>query len=125
MSAKETDRLRVIQLVLDRRLTRVKAGVLLGIGPRQVARLCGAYQREGAAGLVSRRRGRVGNRKVPSDVVAQVVELTRRFYQDLGPTVVRDRLAEQHSIKLAKETVRKILSKAGLWLPKSSVSSEK
>jgi transposase len=118
MSAKEIDRLRVIQLVLERRLTRVKAGEVLGICARHVARLCGAYKRDGAAGLVSRKRGRVGNRKLPSEVEAQVVELARQFYRDLGPTVVREKLAERHGIKLAKETVRKILSKAGLWSPK-------
>ena len=115
MSAKELNRLRVIQLVLDRRMTRVKAGGLLGIGARQLIRLCEAYKRDGAAGLVSRKRGRVGNRKLPAAVEAQVVELSRRFYPQMGPTVVRDKLAERHGIKLAKETIRKILSKAGLW----------
>jgi transposase len=117
LSAKEIDRLRVIPLVLERRMTRVKARGLLGIGARQMIRLCGAYQRDGAAGLVSRKRGRVGNRKLPPGVEARVVDLSRRFYRHMGPTLVRDKLAEQHGIKLAKETVRKILSKAGLWLP--------
>ena len=125
MSAKEIDRLRVIQLVLERRMTRVKAGESLGICARQVTRLCGAYQRDGVSGLVSRKRGRVGNRRLPSDVEAQVVELAGRFYQDLGPTLVREKLAERHGIKLAKETVRKILCRAGLWLPKISMSQEK
>lgn len=124
LSAKEIDRLHVIQLVLERRMTRVKAGGLLGIGARQVARLCCAYQRDGAAGLASRKRGRVGNRKLPPAVEAQVVELSRSLYQQLGPTVVRDRLAERHGIKLAKETVRKILSKAGLWLPRAKTPHE-
>jgi len=119
MSAKEIERLSVIQQVLERRLTRVKAGERLGIGAKQVGRLCAVYQREGAAGLVSRKRGRVGNRKLPSDVEAQVVELASKFYQDCGPTLVREKLAERHGIKLSKETVRKVLSKAGLWLPKN------
>jgi len=118
LTAKELDRLRVVQLVLQRRLTRVSAGGMLGIGPRQVARLCDAYQRQGAVGLVSRKRGRVGNRKLPPSIEAQVVELTRRLYQDCGPTQVRKNLAEQHGIQLAKETVRKILSNAGLWFSK-------
>jgi transposase len=124
LSAKELDRLRVIQRVLERRMTRVKAGGLLGIGARQVARLCSAYQRDGAAGLASRKRGRVGNRKLPAAIEAQVVELAGRFYQQSGPTVVRDQLAERHGIKLAKETVRKILSRAGLWSPKPKTSPE-
>ncbi len=125
LTAKENDRLRVVLLVLERRVTRVQAGQALGITPRQVARLCVAYQRQGAAGLVSRKRGRVGNRRLPSVLEAQVVELAHQFYTGFGPTLVRDKLAEHHGIKLAKETVRKILSKAGLWLPKPNPSPEK
>ncbi|HEY2903295.1 MAG TPA: helix-turn-helix domain-containing protein [Polyangia bacterium] len=120
MSAKEIDRLRVLQLVLERRLTRLQAGESLGISARQVTRLCRAFLREGAAGLVSRKRGRVGNRKLPTEIEAQVVELARRLDRNVGPTLVRQRLVEQNGIKLAKETVRKILSKAGLWFPKTN-----
>jgi len=68
-------------------MTRVKAGRLLGIGARQVARLCGAYERDGAAGLASRKRGRVGHRKLRPAVGAQLVGLSRRFYLQLGPTL--------------------------------------
>jgi transposase len=119
LSPKEIERLHVIQLVLERRMTRAKAGGLLRLGVRQVSRLCKAYQREGAAGLASRKRGRVGKRKLNPDVEALVVALSRRFYQHLGPTMVWHKLAEQHGIKLAKETVRKILCRAGLWLPQT------
>ena len=119
LSAKEVGRLRVLQLVLERRLTRVQAGIALGLSTRQVTRLCRALQREGARGLVSRKRGRVGNRKLPAEIEAQVVGVARRFAGHVGPTLVKRMLAEQNGIKLAKETVRTILSKAGLWSPKS------
>ena len=64
MSAKEVDRLEVIRRVLERRLKRVKAAQVLGITTRQVRRLCDAYESEGAAGLVSRRRGRPSNNRI-------------------------------------------------------------
>jgi transposase len=118
MSTREIDRLGVVQQILERRLTRTKAGELLGIGPKQVARLCNAFKRDGAAGLVSRKRGRVGNRKLDAEVEARAVALVRAFYEDFGPTLAREKLLERHGIKLSKETVRKILSKAGIWLPK-------
>jgi transposase len=124
LSAKEIHRLRVIRLILEHRMTRVKACGLLGIGARQVIRLCGAYKRQGAAGLVSRKRGRVGNRKLPPDVEARIVKLSRRLYQQMGPTLVREKLAQQHGIKLAKETVRRILSRAGLWVAKAKTARE-
>lgn len=119
MSAKELDRLRIVQLILQRRVTRVKAGELLGLCVRQVTRLCRAFQQHGAAGLVSRKRGAVGNRRLPAEVEDRVVALARLCYQDMGPTQLRGKLAEQHGITLARETVRKILSRAGLWSPKT------
>jgi hypothetical protein len=45
MSAREIDRMSVVQKVLDGRLSRVEAGKLLGLCPRQVRRLCKAYER--------------------------------------------------------------------------------
>jgi hypothetical protein len=37
----------VIQKVLEKRLTRVNAGELLGLSPRQVTRLCDAFANDG------------------------------------------------------------------------------
>jgi transposase len=118
MSTQELDRLGVIRQVLEQRLTRVKAGHLLGLSARQVARLCRAYGRDGAAGLVSRKRGRSSNRKLSATIETQVVELVRAHYDDFGPTLVREKLQERHGIKLCVETVRRILLKAGIWLPR-------
>ncbi len=57
MSAKELDRLEIIGRVVERRLTQRKAAEQLGLGLRQVERLCRAYRTDGAIGLVSRKRG--------------------------------------------------------------------
>ena len=47
--------------VVERRLTRVKAAEVLGLTPRPVTSLCEAFERYGAAGLASRKRGRSSN----------------------------------------------------------------
>jgi transposase len=64
MSAKEIDRLGVIQRVLDGRLPATKAAVILGVSARQARRLCEAYKASGAAGLISKARGRPSNHRV-------------------------------------------------------------
>jgi hypothetical protein len=64
MSTKELDRLEVIGRVLERRLTQRKAAEQLGLSLRQVERLCRSFRSDGAAGLVSRKRGRRSNRKL-------------------------------------------------------------
>jgi hypothetical protein len=118
MSAKEVDRLEVIRRVLERRLKRGKAAQLLGITARQIRRLCGAYARDGAAGLVSKRRGQPSNRRLSEDLHRRAVELVRDQYADFGPTLAREKLIEPHGIRVAKETLRKWMAAADIWLPR-------
>ena len=61
MSAKEIDRLTVIQRVRERRLSQKKAADILGVSTRQMRRLVKVYRQAGARGLVSKRRGRRAN----------------------------------------------------------------
>lgn len=116
MSRKEIDRLDVIRRVVERRLTKVKAAQLLGLGPRQVGRLCAAYGRYGPAGLVSRQRGKASNRRLPAAVQARALELVRERYADLGPTLAGEKLRELHGVDVARETLRKWMAGAGIWL---------
>src|SRR2546427_8509918 len=66
LSMKELDRLDVITRIAGRRLTRRRAAALLRISERQVRRLYRAFVQDGAAGLVSRRRGRPSARRLPA-----------------------------------------------------------
>ena len=118
MSAKEVDRLEVIRRVLERRLKHGKVAQLLGITARQIRRLCGAYARDGAAGLVSKRRGQPSNRRLSEDLRRRAVELVRDLYADFGPTLAREKLVELHGIRVAKETLRKWMAAADIWLPR-------
>jgi Homeodomain-like domain len=115
MSAREIDRLGVIARVQDGRLTQVKAAEILGLTDRQVRRLQAAYERQGAAGLVSRKRGRRSNNAIPAAVAAEAMSVIRDRYADFGPTLAAEKLAEVHGVALSRETVRKWMSTAGLW----------
>ena len=79
MSRKEIDRLDVIRRVVERRLTQVKAAQLLGLGTRQVGRLCAAYERHGPAGLVSQQRGKASNRRLSEALQARALERSPTF----------------------------------------------
>ncbi len=118
MSAKEMDRLEVIRRVVEGHLFQVKAGDLLGLTVRQVRRLCRAYERSGPGGLASRRRGRPSNRRLPEDLRARVVALVRERYADFGPMLAREKLLERHDLQVGRETLRKWMAAAGIWLPR-------
>jgi hypothetical protein len=44
--------------------------------------------------------------------------IIRERYSDSGPTLAYEKLREHHEIALAKETVRKLMTKVGLWIPR-------
>jgi transposase len=119
MSAKELDRLEIIGRVVERRLTQWKAAEQLGLSLRQVERLCRAYRADGAVGLVSRKRGRASNHRLPSAIRERAVDLLRRRYADFGPTLACEKLAEHHGVAISCETLRHWMIDAGLWVPRS------
>ncbi len=119
MSAKELDRLEVIGRVIERRLTQREAAERLGLSVRQVERLCRALRRYGASGLVSRKRGRRSNRKLADALRERALDLVRDRYSDFGPTLACEKLTEQHGFDLSRETLRRWMIDAGLWIPRS------
>ncbi|GJG98503.1 ISNCY family transposase [Cupriavidus pauculus] len=49
---------------------------------------------------------------------AQARALIQAHYADYGPTLACEKLRERHGIDLAKETVRRIMIDAGVWVPR-------
>ncbi|VWB91462.1 integrase [Burkholderia lata] len=118
LNMRELDRLKVIQSVVDMGLKPGRAAERLGLTVRQVQRLVDRYRESGAAGLASRKRGRSGNRRLDEDLARRALEIIRERYADFGPTLACEKLWECHGIRLAKETVRKLMTDAGLWVPR-------
>ena len=119
MSAKELDRLEIIGRVAERRLRQRKAADRLDLSLRQVERLCRAFRVDGAAGLISRKRGHPSNRRLSAALRERTVDLVRGRYADFGPTLACEKLAELHGIGISRETLRQWMIDAGLWVPRS------
>lgn len=115
MSHEELDRFGVICRVAERRLTQVEAARILGLGVRQVQRLCAAVRLEGADGLISRKRGQPSARRFPEVFTRSILTLITAHYADFGPTLATEKLQERHGITVSNETVRKLMIGAGLW----------
>lgn len=115
---REVDRLKTIQAVVDRMLRVGQAAQRLGLSRRQLERLVRRYKDEGAAGLISRKRGRPGNRHLALGVAERATTLIKERYVDLGPTLACEKLRECHGLPLAKGTVRSLMMATGLWTPR-------
>ncbi|CAM2169864.1 ISNCY family transposase [Burkholderia orbicola] len=118
LTMRELDRLKVIQAVVDTGLKPGRAAERLGLSVRQVERLVLRYRERGPGGVASGRRGRPGNRKLDDGLALRALTVIRERYADFGPTLACEKLWECHGIQLAKETVRKLMTEAGLWIPR-------
>jgi len=118
MSAKELTRLEVMQRLKAHALTQREAARLLGLSVRHVRRLWCHYQQAGAAGLVSRKRGRPSNHRLDPAVREAALSLLHSRYHDFGPTFAHEKLVEVHQLQVSRESVRQLMIAVGLWRPK-------
>ncbi|MCP3728713.1 helix-turn-helix domain-containing protein, partial [Paraburkholderia sp. CNPSo 3272] len=116
MTMRELDRLKLIQDVVDGRLKPLRAAQRLGLTTRQIRRLVGRFREHGPQGLVSRRRSRPSNNRLDRVTADRALSIVRERYADFGPTLACEKLRECHGIQLAKETLRKLMMDAGLWV---------
>lgn len=122
-SMRELERVEVIAAVVEGRLRCGQAAERLQLSERQISRLCRRYEAAGVAGLVSVKCGMPSNRALPIDLRAQAMALVRERYADFGPTLACEKLYECHGIRLGKETVRRWMYDAGLWIPRKLTTS--
>jgi transposase len=115
MSHSELNRLEVLQRIEDRRLSQAQAASTLGLTPRQIRRLVSRYRRQGAEGLVSKKRGKPGNHRRPEVFREHVLALIREHYPDFGPTLAREKLLERHGLLVPCETLRGWMRSADIW----------
>lgn len=118
MSTKELKRISVIEKVIDRKLTQVIAAEHLGLTARQIKRLVKSYRQHGAKGLISKQRGRQGNRQYTAKKIAIIKEVIETHYYDFGPKFAAEKLYERHGIKVNKETLRQLMIGWGFWAAK-------
>jgi transposase len=118
ISMNELRRVKIIESVVEGRLSGVRAAGQLGLSERQASRLRRRFEAAGAAALVSARRGRPSNRQFSMNLRARVLAIIREHYADFGPTLACEKLCECHGIVLAKETVRQWMRDAGPWIPR-------
>jgi Winged helix-turn helix len=116
MSAKEFSRLDVLMDLEARRVTVRDACGLLRLKRRQVFRLLKDFRARGAASLISKRRGKPSNNRLPQPVRDLVLRLIKERYADFGPTLVSEKLLEVHDCRVSRETIRTWMIEDGLWL---------
>jgi transposase len=118
MSKEELSRLEVMEQLQEKRMGQRTAAEVLGVSVRQVKRLLCAYRREGAAGLVSKQRGKPSHHQTAPETVRAALDLLKGRYAGFGPTLAHEKLVELDGMELCLGSVRKIMIEEGLWKAK-------
>jgi transposase len=118
MSIGEAERLSIMMQIDKKILTINKASEELGVSLRQAKRIRKRFLEEGEEGLVSRKRGRPSNRKIPEEKREEIINLLKTRYVNFGPTLASEYLKGREQITVSEETLRKWMTQEGLWKPK-------
>lgn len=111
MSVKEVKRVGIIQRVVEKSITQVKAGSILGLCVRQIRRIANRYKVGGERGLVHKLRGRPSKRSRKDK--DRVLDIYKEKYHDFKPLLASEKLFEIDGIKISNETLRKWLLETG------------
>jgi len=115
MSTKELSRLEVMQRLSKKQMNQKEAGEILHLSTRQIKRLLKRYKKQGAAGLISKHRGRPAANRLSESMKKRALDLLKTKYRGFGPTLAQEKLVEKEKLTLSVESVRKIMIEENLW----------
>jgi len=126
LTLKEMQRCDIIKKLIEKRLTEEEARKQIGLkSVRQVRRIKARIKKEGPQGIIHRNRGRPSNKKFNKEFLINIISIIKENYHDFKPTFVTEKLFENHNIKIGRETIRKLMTKNGLWKPRSRKKPKK
>ena len=118
LTQKEQTRLQVLNSLMADHMTTEQAATLMGVSARHTRRILAAYRRDGAAALAHGNRGRRPANATPDPLATDVVVLARTRYAGVNHTHLSELLREREGIDIGRNTLRKILTDAGVSSPR-------
>jgi transposase len=118
LSQRELQRVAVISHCVKGDLACARAAELLGMTPRQVKRLKTRYRQGGEAAMAHASRGRPSHRRLPQPVRERILHLARTTYVGFNDHHLCEKLVEKEGFSLSRETLRRLLRRAGLGSPR-------
>jgi transposase len=115
MSTREMERLKMIVRIKESKITVLEAAESLHISERHLYRVLARYRAQGERGLVHSLRGKPSNRGYTKEIQAKVCRLYRERYSDYDPTLFGEKLQENHSLSISRQTLTRWLFRESLW----------
>ena len=120
LSEEEFNRLDLVQMIVNRRISVTKAAVKMGLSRQRMSYLVNAFRKNGPIALASGKRGKPANNKICDEIKLKACALIRERYSDFGPTLAAEYLDEIHDIHVSRETLRKWMIDDGIWTSRAA-----
>ena len=117
MTAEELKRVKVIENVVMGRVTASEAATALKRSPRQVKRLKKRFESECVEWVRHGNHGRAKPWALAEAIRQNIVQLAQGKYAGFNDSHLTEKLVEVEKIQVSRETVRRILRRAGVKSP--------
>jgi len=111
---KAMTRQEIILRAYAKKISWIEAAEILGMSCRHLRRVREAYEKGGYADLFYKRVGKASPRRIPVEVVEQVLCLYREKYFDFNVKHYHEKLQEEHGVEVSYTWVKGLLQGAGL-----------
>jgi transposase InsO family protein len=118
MSNKELERYRILSEIRNKQINQIKGAELLNLSTRQIRNLMYKFKRTGPKGMISKKRGKPSNRAFRPEYKQLILKIIEENYEDFGPTLIAEKLKENHQIIISPETIRSWRTANKTWIPK-------
>lgn len=96
------------------------ASLELGMSYRQAKRVYRRYRGGGDEALIHGNTGKPSGRGTDPELVCQALSLYTGKYDDFGPALACEKLAERDGVEIGVSVLRRALIAAGLWKPEQN-----
>jgi len=117
MSQKEVQKYTVLNQALGGRCTTQEAAQILDLSLRQAHRLKKKVRQKGVKGVNHGNRGLISPRRLPKDLIDEVIRLARRKYRGFNDTHMWEKMASVEGLALSRPTLRTILREENILSP--------
>lgn len=116
MSGEDLKRLRIINDLVSKKITRTEASEKLDLSARQVTRLKNKIKQTGDQSIVHGMIGKMSNNRTPEPVKEKILNIYKSKYEPCGFnfTHLSEKLSELENINVSRETLRHWIRTEGL-----------
>lgn len=119
MTEKEVERIKIIQMAKEKRITQKDGARRLEISERHFRRMLKRYLEKGNEAMISGHRGKPSNHRMAVKKKQKIIDFIKDpKFEDFGPTLLMEKLEEYKSIQVSKETLRQIMIEEEFYKPK-------